>query len=754
MPLRFVFCILLGTLPVPVYSQSAIPPTPGLIYSTYLRNGFTPSAAAADAAGNVYLAGSVVSDAVSFQTAAMVVKLNPKGSQYIYVRTLGGSLTDSAAAIAVDNDGNAYVTGSALSPDFPVTAGRRLATPSSTGQTRTFLAKLDPQGSVLFSELLGGASTSSIGQAVALTPQGEIVVSGTASPDFPVTTGAYAAAGKDNRPYLMKLDNTGASVRFAAFGIGGSALSVDAAGNIYMAGATELRDYPTTPGVYQPVFKPVTICFGFCRINFPATNQYLTKVDATGSKLIYSTAVAGGGQTTNGGLALDAAGNAYLTGFTYGTYPYTTKDPGTPQVRPFLTKIDANGQNALYSIPIGGVGVSLDGHGNVFVGGTYNNINLMVFFTPSPQPPPPPGVQGAVQQCVLNGRSTFSQAYASQVDAATGNVQATVLVDGSNLSAAGIALVGDTVWIAGNTTLPDVPMSAGAINDAVNPPSSLFPGGYLGLADFTLIQQQNAPQVGCILDAAGGTRLGPVAPHQLISIFGTNLGPAQGVGAPDAKTTSLAGVTVTFDGVPARLLYVSQTQINVAVPPPPEQNFPNFTSMQVFANGPFTTPRTLPVVRMAPNLFAIVAPSSVGCSPPGVQAPAGGLAPLTLNQDGTINSCDNPAKSGSVVSFFVDGLGGQVSADGGFVPTFSGSIPLVAQIGNLSVQVVNVGNIDDYVSRIDVRIPDGFFRSVTFVPISFLIVSTNGVVPVGPRGSFSASQPFGVPLAVNIWVAP
>lgn len=743
MSLRYVPCILLCILSLPAFSQTNNPPAPGLTYSTYLRNSFTPAAVATDPAGNVYLAGSVVTDPANSQTSVMVVKLNPKGAKYVYVRTLGGSSFDSAAAIAVDRDGSAYVTGSALSPDFPVTAGRQLATPSSTGQPRTFLAKLDPRGSVVFSELLGGASTYNIGQAVALTPQGEIVVSGTASPDFPVTTGAFAASGKDNRPYLMKLDATGANVRFAAFGIGGNALSIDSTGNIYMAGATFLLDYPTTPGVYQPVFIPVTICGGFCRINFPATNQYLTKVDPTGSKLIYSTAVGaslpGNGQTTNAGLAVDAPGNAYLTGLAYGNYPYTVKDPGVPQVRPFLTKIDSAGQTAPYSIPIGGVGVALDGQGNVFVGGSYNNLNLVATSSALTPPPPPPGVQNAVGACLLKGQ-TISQAYVSQVDAGTGNVQNTVLIDGSNLSAAGIALVGDAAWIAGYTTTDDVPLTPGAIGDAFGPASSFFPGAYLGLADFTLIQQQQgAPHVGCILDAAGGTRLGPVAPFQLISIFGTNLGPAQGIGAPDSKTTSLAGVTVTFDGVPAKLLYVSQSQINVAVPPPSPEHFPGFTSMQIFANGPFTQPRTLSVVQMAPNLFSIASPHTVSCS----LSPVDTLVPLTLNPDGTMNSCENPAKAGSVVSFFVDGLGGQ-----------GASIPVVAQIGNLSAQVVDVANIDDFVSRIDVRIPAGFVRGVSLVPISFLIVSPNGVVPVGPRAGFSATVPIGTPVATIFWVAP
>ena len=74
----------------------------GLTYSTYLRKGFTPSAIVTDAVGNVYLAGSTIIDPVTSQTAAMVVKLDPTGAKYLYVRTIGGTASDAALGIAVD----------------------------------------------------------------------------------------------------------------------------------------------------------------------------------------------------------------------------------------------------------------------------------------------------------------------------------------------------------------------------------------------------------------------------------------------------------------------------------------------------------------------------------------------------------------------------------------------------------------------------------------------------------------------------
>jgi hypothetical protein len=166
--------------------------SPGtLVFSTYLREGFAPVAIATDATGNVYLAGNVVLDAITNRRGVLVEKLNPQGTQRIYLPYLAGSGSDSAGAIAVDTKGSAYIVGTATSPDFPVTTGAAPGN-ASTDPRRSFLTKLDSNGEVVFSTLLGG-SVPSRAQAVALTPQGQILVSGTANGSgFPGTTGAYS----------------------------------------------------------------------------------------------------------------------------------------------------------------------------------------------------------------------------------------------------------------------------------------------------------------------------------------------------------------------------------------------------------------------------------------------------------------------------------------------------------------------------------------------------------------------------------
>ncbi len=222
----------------------------------------------------------------------------------------------------MDRAGNAYVVGMTYSPDFPVTTGAPPTT-ASTDTRRSFLTKLDPNGEVLFSTLLGGTAPSGA-QAVAVTAQGLILVSGNAQgPGFPVTASAYNVPDTTGRPYLMELDSSGAKVIFSATGIGGSAIAFDPSGNIYVAGNTARLDYPTTPGAYQTTFHLAFYCFGLCQIGFAGVNQHVTKLKPDGSSLIYSTAVSGssGGQTVNAGLAVDAAGNAYLNRDRLGRLP-------------------------------------------------------------------------------------------------------------------------------------------------------------------------------------------------------------------------------------------------------------------------------------------------------------------------------------------------------------------------------------------------------------------------------------------------
>ncbi len=624
------------------FAGAAMCPAATLGVSTYLRDGFTPSAIASDAQGNIYLAGGAVLDPAASSTGAVLMKVDPKASQYLYLLYFDSAASDTVTGITVDAAGNLYATGWTTNPNFPVVGGpaasaAQLGTPSTgQGDARSFVLKLDPQGAVIFAVLLGG-SAESMSEAIVLTAQGQIVISGETAGGFPVTPGAYSVSAAGPFPFLMELNPSASAVVFSATGIGGTSIALDGAGNIFVAGSTARTSYPTTPGAYQTQFVQGHICYGLCQIGFDGVLQHLTKVDPTGSTLIYSTGIndttGAAGSTVNAGLAVDSAGNAYVTGTLYqAQYPFTVTAPNS--YTSFLTKLDPSGATALYSVPIGGGGVQLDASGQVYLGGVaYGPQGNQPIFDLEPAPtgsvPPPAPLSGIPQQCWPNNITTNSGAYVMRLDPATGNTLDAQWIDGSAPGATGITIAGGMVWMTGTTPGPDVPFTPGVLA-----PSKLGPGplegAYLAAAEFPfavpVLLPGQVPTINCVLDNGNLTHVGAVAAFQLISVFGENLGPATGVAAPDGTGPSIAGVTVTFDGNPAQLLYVSSSQVNVVVPaPPPSQAagpLPTSTVMKLSMNG-LTVQRQFPFTTANLNLFANVVSGSVSCPASGLSFPHG-----------------------------------------------------------------------------------------------------------------------------------
>jgi len=735
-----------------------------LAISTYLKDGFTPTAIASDAQGNIYLAGSAVIDAVSRTTGAVVAKLDPKSTHYLYLAYLDSAAGDQVSAIATDGTGNAYVTGWTSNPNFPVVGSGTLGTaPAGSSDTRSFVTKLNSQGAVVFSALIGG-SVASMARGIALAPQGQILISGIAGArGFPSTPGAYNVVDSANHWFLMELDAAAGKTIFSATGIGGSSIALDAAGNIYVAGSGTGTDYPTTPGAYQTKVSQGYYCFGLCQISFPGLLQHITKVDPAGSKLIYSTGLNDtrgfAGSTTNSGLAVDAAGNAYVTGtLLQGQYPFTVTAPrGSTS---YLTKLDSAGANAVFSIPVGGGGVQLDLSGSVYVGGTVISIPP---FLPTPPAPPvaiPPVFSGIPHACQPNYITAPSEAYVMRVDSATGAVRDAQWIDGSAPGATGIALAGGKVWITGPTPGPEVPFSPGVLA-----PQNLGPGflegAYLSAIDFAG-GLSTGPAIACVLDAGNLTHVGAIAPFQLLSIFGANLGPVGGVQAPHGTDPSIAGVSVTFDGNPAQLLYVSASQINVAspalpLPPPPLPvgNLPTApTVMQVTVNG-ISVQRQFPFTASNLHLFADLSSDHLPCL--NARITVTGFQPLATNADGSLNSCANPARYGSTVSFFMHGAGG-------FETPPAQLLNLQALVVSCSAAITNTSLITGFVYKVDVSLPaslmpcDEFFsgsQGETYFPVTFRY---NGV-PVGPLsvpanlgGPLLNFSPPGESMPMIVWV--
>ena len=320
---------------------------PALFYSTYLGGSVNDvaQAVAVDSSGNAYVTGNTssvdfpivnpIQSTLNTNGDVFVSKLDPTGSTLIYSTYLGGSRFDSGFGIAVDSSGSAYVSGDTGSSDFPVTTGA-FRTKTGGGTTDVFLSKLDPTGSKLvYSTYLGGSSTDRLVEGVAVDSAGEAFVTGwTTSTNFPVTTGAFQTTFHGTQEgFVTKFNSTGAGLVYSTF-LGGTgsttvnAIALDATGNAYVVGATSATDFPSTPGAVQSQLAG-------------RTDWFVAKLNSTGSSLLNSTFLGGRGGDDPFGVALDHAGNVYVSGFTCsGNFPTT---PGAYQTVYKGTCLNSNG---------------------------------------------------------------------------------------------------------------------------------------------------------------------------------------------------------------------------------------------------------------------------------------------------------------------------------------------------------------------------------------------------------------------------
>ena len=346
-----------------------------LAYSTYLGgyNLDVAFAIAVDSSGDAFVCGETF--ASNFPTTpnafqrgihgnggsnAFVSKLNPTGTALLYSTYLGGSGSgdptsdrDKAFALAIDNVGNAYVTGYTDSYDFPTTPGVLQPTNPAIGTpvrtSKVFVTQLNSNGTALvYSTFLGGASGIDGGAGIAVDGVGNAYITGqTDSTDFPLTPGAYQTTHPSM--FVAKLNSTASGLLYSTF-LGRSAstteyargIVIDGTGNAYVTGYTDSAVYPTTLGAVQRTKAPSVHETGF-----------LTKLNASGTGLLYSTYLGGTGASSLMGdyplaIARDSNDAIYITGMAFSRdYPTT---PGafrtTSQVTPgrstaFVTKLSA-----------------------------------------------------------------------------------------------------------------------------------------------------------------------------------------------------------------------------------------------------------------------------------------------------------------------------------------------------------------------------------------------------------------------------
>ena len=434
-----------------------------LVYSTYLGGSYgglnglntgegyeTANAIAVDAAGDAFVTGYTLSydfpvTASAFQKTnhaasgepiyidqlepnAFVTKLNPTGTALVYSTYLGGSGTvnadaacpvlagDVAYALAVDDAGDAYLTGSTYSPDFPVTAGA-LQTQNAAAKAsanNVFLTKLNPAGSaLLYSTFLGGSGVNYIlqecygtdgdgGNALAIDSLGDVYVAGYAhSTDFPVTSGAFqkqnnGGSGNDvpnafvakvnpdatSLIYSTYLGGTGVPIiKFSfsgGYGDQANALAIDSAGNAYLAGFTDSTDFPVTHGAFQTVYKSLNTN----ALNGLASNAFAAKLNPTGTALVYSTYIGGKCADIANALVLSASGDVTVAGSTC-----STNFPRTPNWlyqtgSGFVTTLNATGSALAYATLFAAApnAMAADSQGNYYIAGAIGSATLPVTF--------------------------------------------------------------------------------------------------------------------------------------------------------------------------------------------------------------------------------------------------------------------------------------------------------------------------------------------------------------------------------------
>ena len=274
-----------------------------------------------------------------------------------YSTYLGGMEFDEGRGITVDaTTGEAYVTGFTNSFDFPTIAGS-FQTAFAQGNGDAFVTKLNATGSALvYSTYLGG-SGSDTGFGIALGTGGNAYVTGsTDSIDFPTTGGAFQTAfgGGLGDAFVTKLNPFGAGLDYSTY-LGGTrsdegfAIAVDTGGNAYVTGDTDSTDFPTTTGAFQTVIGSPAEFVG---------DAFVTKLNATGSALSYSTYLGGDGSDQGNGIAVDTSGNAYVTGFTGSTnFPTTTGAfPTGGGGDAFVTALGPTGVTLVFSTYLGGTG--------------------------------------------------------------------------------------------------------------------------------------------------------------------------------------------------------------------------------------------------------------------------------------------------------------------------------------------------------------------------------------------------------------
>ncbi len=538
---------------------------PVLVYSTYLGGSGNDDGhgIAVDSAGNAYITGHT--DSTDFPTVNPIQSKNPlgsspgggvgcvfiskvsaNGSTLLYSTYLGGNGLDTGNAIAVDSSGDAFVTGSTTSSNFPTANAIQGKNLGALGTA--FVTKLNPAGNaLLFSTYLGG-SQSDGGNGIAVDTAGNAYVTGfTNSDNFPLVNPLepYVATGENNFPpgFVTKMSADGSALLYSTYLGGyngqdtGYGIAVDSTGSAYVAGTTTATDLPVVNAL-QSTDK-----------NTSGTG-FVVKINPSGSAFVYSTYLGGSVIDYVYAIAVDSSGNAYVTGRTNSSdFPIVNALETTGAPTAFVSKINATGSALAYSTYLGGgavgYGIAVNAAGEAWVTGTMSPGRF-----PTVNPLANLGQDNAVFASQFSADGT-ALLFSSPLWLAAGSEQGGIKVD-----AAG------NVYVTGDVSVNSTYTAAGFQPN--------FGGGQ---EDAFIMKISSGPAVPSI--AANGVVNGASFAPGIVSgswatIQGNNLSAVTDTWdnfiVNGKLPTTVDGVTVTVDEKSAYVYYVSPGQINFIVP--------------------------------------------------------------------------------------------------------------------------------------------------------------------------------------------
>jgi len=579
---------------------------------------------------------------------------------------VGGAILNTNQSVigglAADSYGNTYVTGS-----------------------NAFVTKLDPTGNIVFTTAFGQGGSYSFGYSIAVDSTDNIWVGGeTVTPNFPLINALQSSVVSSGSGFLVKMAPDGTVLYASYFGgtLGASAvtgIATDPSGNVYVTGWTNATDFPTTPGLpASPVSGGAAPVYGL----------FAAKLTSSGQKILYSTLIAEPAncnfcfpvpKTLGAGIAVDGAGNALVAGTSNTELPFVTSDSSGPGA--FIFKINAAGTAIVYFTGLGAEGnstnsvpasitfgtrpIAADASGNAYITGYTNSPDF-------------PGTPGAYRTTYDAGNNP--EAFAMKVNSSGTTVWATLLGGMSSPNALDAAITldsSDNIWLTGTngimssqnpgfvaelktdgSALPylaQFPFGEVGQDIAVDLNGVMHVGGPVGLVSTITSMRPIAPRALSLVNAGSGQLSGTIAPGEIISLYGTGLGPAIPVAASPQNgffPTSLGGVQVLVDDQPIPLLYVSDSQINAEIPSPLNGLENGLADVRVMYNS-----AALPDLRVLATTAVL-----------GAFQGSGAYLAVT-NQDGSVNSQLNPATPGSYVSLWATGLSSPgVVMDGAIAP--------------------------------------------------------------------------------------